>query len=297
MTKKKNIFSRLWTKFNRFSLFVKIVLVLCFLFFTVQALIQFYPFLWVVNNSLKSGSAISEDKLAITREWQFSNYIKVFSEFKGNGDVDYWTMLFNSFWQTGGYLFVNLLSSYLVAYALAKFRFPGGAFLFTYLVFKQTIPIFGSGAAAFKLRYALGMINNPTLFWLSWLDGFDFSAFVLYGCFKGISQSYSESAKLDGANEWQIMWQIIFPQAFPAVVALLVTNFVTQWNNYAMTQINLNEFPNLAYGLMTYEKKSIYGDQGVYYAALIMTAIPGIILYAVSQNLIVKNMAVGGLKG
>lgn len=206
-------------------------------------------------------------------------------------------MLFNSFWETALFLLANITASLFVAYALAKFRFPGCAFLFAYLIFKQTIPIFGTGAAVFKLKYELGMINNPYAIWFSWMDGFDYSAFILYGGFKSISKSYSESAKLDGANEYQIFSRIMLPQIFPAVLALLITNFVGRWNNYATAQIDLKDFPNLAYGLFLYQKSAVRGDEGVYYAVLIMTALPGVLLYATSQSLIIKNMTVGGLKG
>jgi ABC-type glycerol-3-phosphate transport system permease component len=192
-----------------------------------------------------------------------------------------------------------------VGYNLAKFRFPGKSALYALLIFTQTIPIMGTGAASFKLKYDLNMINNPATIWLSWAMGFDYSAFILFGSFQGISKSYSESAEIDGANEWQIFFKIIFPQVFPVIVALLVSNFVTKWNDYTMSQITLNKYPNLAYGLYTFEKASIYGNDsimatygnGIYYAALVLTALPGVILYATFQNLIIKNMTVGGLKG
>ena len=167
------------------------------------------------------------------------------------------------------------------------------------MIFTQTIPIIGTGAASYKLRYAMGMINNPALIWFYWAMGFDYACFVLYGTFQGISNSYSESAEIDGANEWQILLRVVLPQAFPAIVALLITNFVARWNDYAQAQISLNNFPNLAYGLYLFQKTSQYesNSQGLYYAALVFTALPGVLLYVFFQNFVVKNVSIGGIKG
>lgn len=300
MEKKKTRFHAL-EKFNNLSLGVKVTLIAFFLFFLFEAIVQTYPFLWVINNSLKSAEEFNyaSNTSSITTTWEFSNYLKVFSQFKVNGTVQYMEMFWNSTWQTFVYLFVNLMSSMFVAYALAKFRFPGRALFYGIMIFTQTIPIVGTGAAAYKLRYSMGLINNPWAIWICWAAGFDYSAFIMYGTFQGISNSYSESAELDGANEFQILFKIIFPQIIPCIMALLVTNFVGKWNDYATSQINLNEYPTLAYGMYLFQTASAWSDDGkvVYYASLIMTAIPGVLMYACFQGLIINNLSVGGLKG
>ena len=296
--------SRLSTALNKWKqlgIAVKIFLVAFFIFFVAEVVVHAYPFLWVINNSLKSteefNSGISTSSLTTT--WAFINYIKVFDEFVVYGNVYYLEMLWNSIWQTFVYLFVNLVASVMIAYALAKFRFPGRNWLYALLIFIQTIPIIGTGAAAYKLRYELGMINNPFTIWFYWMNGFDYSAFILYGTFVCISKSYSESAEIDGANEVQILLEIILPQVIPLIIALVVTNFVGRWNDYQTAQISLNEFPSLAYGMYLYQLNSNWSASGkvTYYAALVVTALPGVLMYTLFQNVIIKNMSVGGIKG
>ena len=295
----KNNFSAALKKFGKLHAGVKITLILFFLFFLVEAVIHIFPFLWVINNSLKVADEYYENPMALTNTWQFANYLKVFTEFRVEGSVGYGEMFFNSCWQTFVYLFVNLFSSMFVAYALAKFRFPGKGFLYGVLIFIQTIPIIGTGGAAYKLRYELGMINNPWTFWVSWAVGFDYSAFILYGTFQSVSNAYAESAEIDGAGESAILWKVIFPQILPAMLALMVTNFVARWNDYTTSQIYLNEYPTLAYGIFLFQKESMYleAGKGVYFASLLLTAIPGIIMYACFQGLIINNLSVGGIKG
>ena len=303
-TKKESVFIKkiksALRKWKNLDWGVKIFLSLFFLFFLFEAVFSIYPFVWTINNSLKSFEEFHEAPTqAITTTWAFGNYIKVFDQFCVNGTVKYAEMLYNTVWQTFLYLFVNLASSLFVSYALAKFRFPGRGLLYGVLIFTQTIPIIGTGAAAYKLRFEMGLINNPALIWICWAGGFDYSAFVMYGTFQGISKSYSESAELDGANEFQILFQIVFPQIFPCMLALMVTNFVARWNDYTFAQINLTNYPNLAYGMFLYQTASSWSKGGkvVYYASLVMSGIPGVILYSCFQGLIINNISVGGLKG
>ena len=54
---------------------------------------------------------------------------------------------------------------------------------------------------AYSTEYDMGLSMN----------GFDYSAFIMFGTFLGISKSYSESAEIDGANKWQMLWTITFP--------------------------------------------------------------------------------------
>ena len=96
----KNNFSAALKKFGKLHAGVKITLILFFLFFLVEAVIHIFPFLWVINNSLKVADEYYENPMALTNTWQFANYLKVFTEFRVEGSVGYGEMFFNSCWQT-----------------------------------------------------------------------------------------------------------------------------------------------------------------------------------------------------
>ena len=301
MMKKENFIKSWKKKFLSMPLDKKIILTFMFVFFTLEVIIHLYPLVWALNNSLKEGDEflVAGAAMKMVKAWRFENYLEVFDVFTVKGSIGYGQMLWNSIWQCVLYLIINLASSTMVAYILSKYNFPGKSLLFGLMIFTQTIPIVGSGVANYKLISALGMINNPTTIWIAWAMGFDYSAFVMYGTFQSISNSYRESAELDGANNLQVLWHIMLPQIIPCILALAVTNFVTRWNDYTTSQIYLNEYPNLAYGLFIFESKMVHSSngEGIYYASLIISAIPGILIYAFSQNAVIKNVSVGGLKG
>lgn len=267
--------------------------------FIIIAIVCIYPLFWAFNNSLKTFDEYSENNFILTKSWDFYNYFKVFNgTFQYNG-VTYLGMLYNSLWILVVRVFVNIASSLMLAYAIARFEFPGRNFLYAVVIFANTIPIIGSGPATFKLLNSLNMVENPTTIWLSWAGGFDFAFIVLYGYFKGISPSYSESAYVEGAGELRVFFSIILPQVVPCVVAIMITQAIGVWNDYSTIMIYLRTKPNLAYGLYMFNTESIYisNSKPIYFAAAVISAVPVIVLYACTQKLILTNMTAGGLKG
>lgn len=273
--------------------------IIFFAFFIIIAFLNIYPLFWAINNSLKTFDNYMADSFSLTKDWQFVNYSRVFNgEFNYN-QVPYVGLLINSLWMVVVRVFVNVASSAMLAYAIARFRFPGKEFLYVVVIFVNTIPVIGSGPAAFKLLSRLDMVNNPLTIWLSWASGFDFAFIVLYGYFKGVSPAYSEAAYIDGAGELKTFFKIILPQVIPCLVAIMITQAIGVWNDYGTVMIYLTETPNLAYGLYMFNTTSMYIEEStpIYFSAAVISAIPIIVLYTCTQNLILKNMTAGGLKG
>lgn len=291
-------------KFRKQPISVKVIYVVFFVMFLIFAAIYIYPLLWAFINSLKSMKEYATDSLTMPSEWRWQHYLDVFTEFhavplSGVGLFRYTDMLFNSLWILVVKVFVNVASSMLLAYALARFRFPGSKFLYALVIFANTIPIIGAGPAAYRLAMNLNMVNNPATIWLMWAGGFDFAFIVLYGYFKGVSPSYSESAKMDGANNWTIFIKVILPQVTPCLAAIAITQATGVWNDYSTPMIYMRDYPNLAYGMYLFKDSSflVKDSMPIYFAAAVISCMPVIILYTCSQNLILNNMTTGGLKG
>ena len=291
-------------KFKHVPLIEKIIYIFFFIFFLSFAVLYVYPIVWAFINSFKTMEQYATDSLSMPNQWMVGHYLDVFTEFyvvplSGGEPLQYFDMLFNSLWILVVHVTVNVLSSMLLAYALARFRFPGKNFLYGVVIFANTIPIIGSGPAAYKLAMTLQMINNPATIWVMWASGFDFAFIVFYGYFRGISASYSESAKMDGANNWTILMTVILPQIIPCLVAIAITQAISIWNNYSISMVYMRDYPNLAYGMYLFKDSNflVKDSMPIYFAAAVISCIPIIVLYASTQNLILTNMTTGGLKG
>ncbi len=280
----------------------RVTLSIFFVVFLLFSLVFIYPVASTFFNSLKTDVEIIKNPTALPTEWnRIGNYLKVFTQFRvqiTTVQVNYFGMLFNSLWMTAVRLFVNLLSSVLLAYPIAKFKFPGKNFLYALVIFANTIPLFGAGTTAYKLLRSLNMLDNPFLIWLSWAGGFDYAFIIFYGTFRGISDSYLESASIDGASNITALFKIVLPQALPAIVALAITQAIPMWNDYTTSMITMPKYPNLAYGIYSFEPGPfVKFDRALYYCAIIISMIPPLALYGANQKFILKNISAGGIKG
>lgn len=300
----KNAINGRISRFKSKSKSEKVALCIFFVFFLSMTVIYIYPIFSIFLNSFRRFEEFEEISVNPNASpftwpiWQTKSWSEVFTVFKYK-NYTYLDMLFNSVWITAVKVTANILASTFLAYAVARFRFPGRNFLYAVVIFSQTIPIVGTGAASYKLFTQLGFINNPSLMWIAWFSAFDFAFIVLYGTFRGISPTYSESAKLDGANNLTVLFKIVMPQAFPCIAALAIQQSITVWNDYTTSLIYLRDYPNIAYGLFVTEKSISYIEnaRALYSAVVCISMVPILILYACSQKLILTNMNAGGLKG
>lgn len=274
------------------------VFALYFVLFCVNAFMCIYPLFWCVCNSLKSVEEYYESAIALPKNWAPQYYLKIFQSFKIGYD-NFWNLAFNSVWQAFGSQFLNIMASVFVAYPLARYNFPGKGFFYGLIVFVMIIPIIGSGAAAYKMFRSMNFINNPLGFATTWFMGFDMSALILYGYFKGISKEYSEAAYIDGATRIRTLFSIVLPQAIPCILALFVNNVMKQWNNYTTPMLYLTKYPNLALGIYLFESESLFIEGGVpmFFGAVVLSSLVPLALFTVGQKTMINSMSVGGLKG
>lgn len=275
-----------------------IVFSVYFVLFVIFSFFYIYPLFWCVQNSLKSVAEYYENANALPSTWNFGYYLEIFRSFKV-GNVGFWSMTWNSVWLTFGGQALNIIASICVAYPLARYNFPLKKFFYGIIIFRITIPIIGAGAAGYKFLRLLGMVNNPGLFMITFFNGFDLAALIMYGYFKGISKEYSDAAFIDGANMTQTLLSIILPQAMPCILALYINNVMRNWNIYTTSQIYLPKYPNLALGIYEFELNMLFIPNGTakFFGAIILSSLVPITLFGIGQKTMLENMSVGGLKG
>ena len=228
--------------------------------------------------------------------WHVSNYKMIFITLEVNGTY-FLGMLWNSLWQTLGPLILSIISTAMASYAYAKYKFIGRKAIFFIVVVLLTLSLPGSIPATYKLYSDLGM-RNSYLFLIGSTAGFGASFMVFVGFWRGIDWAYAEAAYIDGANEWQVFTKIMIPQGFPIMGVTLINGFVQSWLSADPAMLYLPEMPSLGYGLWLYQEASAKSmNYPVYFAALIVVAIPSIIVFILLHDKTIKAMNLGGLKG
>jgi multiple sugar transport system permease protein len=195
---------------------------------------------------------------------------------------------------------LTVVSSFPVAYALARFRFRGrslalGVVIATMMLPPQVVivPMYLVWAQQFHLSGTLWPLIIPMAF------GDAFSIFLLRQFLLTIPSEYVDAAKVDGCTDFRAMIHIVIPMARPAIAAVALFQFFYCWNDYFGPQIYASENPGawtLSYGLETF-KSAHHTDWNLTMAATLMVMAPVIVLFFFAQKAFIEGVTLTGVKG
>ena len=122
---------------------------------------------------------------------------------------------------------------------------------------------------------------------------------VFYGVFKGISNEYTEAAKIDGASELAVFARIIFPLVKTTFYTIFLIKFIEYWNDYSTLVLYMPSHPTLAYGIIkmvesTRQNALCWPTYRM--AACILMSSPILVLFILFRNKITGNVSMGGVK-
>ncbi|MGB7806223.1 MAG: carbohydrate ABC transporter permease [Actinomycetota bacterium] len=193
----------------------------------------------------------------------------------------------------------TILSCVPVAYALARMQWRGRQFAFVAVLATLMLPFQVTIVPLYIIFVRLGWIGHLTPLILPSFFGDAFSIFLLRQFFMTIPEELSDAARVDGANEWQIMTRVIVPLAKPAIAAVALFNFLYAWNDFFAPLLFVGNNPKLytlAIGLAEFKQK--YQVQwNLTMAASALMMLPIIILFFLAQKVFVEGVTLTGVKG
>lgn len=123
-----------------------------------------------------------------------------------------------------------------------------------------------------------------------------FSVFLLTKVMKRIPKSYIEAAKLDGANEWQIMTRIHMPLCKGAIISIIMLVFIDYWNMVEQPLVLMKDSD--LHPLSVFLSQINSGDIGLAFAVGVVYMIPTILMFLYGEDYLVEGItASGGIKG
>jgi multiple sugar transport system permease protein len=259
------------------------------------SVIFLYPFVWAVSASLKPRESVFDNKL-IPESWELENYRTVWDSAKLG------TWMLNSL-QVGFLAAAAVtLSSAIVAFGFAYFRFPGRNLLFGLVLATMMLPFAVTMIPVFLIWNELGLVNTKIPLWAMNLFGSAFYIFLLRQFFLGIPRELFEAARVDGDNFFTMFWRIAIPLAKPALIVAFVFELQASWNDLIKPLIYLQD-PNLytiPLGLKTILDG--FGQSGemqweIVIAATVIATLPMIVIFFLGQRYFVEGIAATGRKG
>lgn len=252
------------------------------------------PFLWLIVSSLKTEREIGRgEPFSFPAELMWQNYIDAWTV--GN----FGSLIGNSLINVAMVLALTLLICVPAGYALAKIRFPGREWVFYAFIFGLTIPVQAVIIPLYQLLSNLGLINSlwgVTLAQVS--NGIPFGLFLMRSFFVGVPNELTEAAKIDGANHFQILWKVFLPLSQPAIMALLIISALSTWNDFFLPLVVLISPGNQTLPLGLVRFASTYNtDYRLVFSGTVITFLPVIILYILTQRRFTEGLTQGALKG
>ena len=269
---------------------------LSYVILVIGAVISLVPFVWMMLASVMSlGESLGAN--FIPSQVHFENYIEAWQ------GAQFSHFLLNSVIITVITLAGELVFSVMAAYAFARIKFPGRDIIFTVLLASMMIP------------GVVTMIPNLlTVTWLGrigpikWIDnwpaltipfmGSVFSVFLLRQFFAQIPEDLFEAAKIDGAGHWRMLTRVALPLSSAPILVITVLSFIGSWNSLAWPLLVTNspKWLPIAVGLYNFVT-----DQGskvnLIMAGSVITIIPILVLYFLTQRQFTESIARSGLKG
>lgn len=230
----------------------------------------------------------------IPREWLIENYTEALRFW--NFEVTFRNTVFITAMTMVG----NMVSSTVVAYGFARFRFPFRDTLFLVLLATMMLPFAVLLIPIYVAYNEIGLVNT---FWPLILPHYFGNAFFIFLCrqfFLGIPQDLIDSARIDGAGELMIFLRIMVPLAKPAIIVVAILSFQNSWNEFLGPLIYLKDqnLHTLALGLYYFQGLPGQGNiANQQMAATVMMVLPVLIVFFIFQKQFIQGANLSGIKG
>lgn len=251
------------------------------------------PFLWLLSTALKSGSEniFQYPPKLLPEEPTLENFGKVLDVFP------FWRYLLNSVIVAVLTVILNVLFCSLAAYPLARMNFKGKNIIFILIIATMMIPFQLLMIPVYVISLKLGLQNTYLGMVLPHVTT-AFGVFLMRQAFMTVPNSLDESARMDGANSFQIWYRILIPLVKPSIVTLTIFTFVSAWGDFLWPLIIVNDQNMFTLPLgLNMLSGTFTSDWRLIAAGAIISMIPIITIFLLLQRFFISGAMKGAVKG
>jgi multiple sugar transport system permease protein len=261
------------------------------------------PLLWAVGSSLKASNEIQLiPPIWIPSQPRWQNFVEVGTV------VPFFRFLLNSFLVAVPGTIGAVISSSLVGYGFANFRFPGRTALFLVLIATLMLPEEVTLIPSYVLYWQLGWLDTYLpLVVPRFLGGGAFAIFLFRQFFLTLPTDFFDAARIDGCGYLRYYWQILMPLSVPAVISLSILLFQGSWNDFLHPLIYLSttEKMTVPVGLLQLQSSlqpNASTNAGkptdhLMMAGAVIAMLPMLTLFFTLQRYFIRGVVMSGLKG
>ncbi len=257
------------------------------------SLVSLVPLVYMVLTSLRANSyMLLTPGQVISGPKSLDNYVQAWTQ----GNLGRYFV--NSLVVAVATVIGVLLVASMMAYAFARFDFPGKTIAFSVVILCQMIPSIMLIIPQFILAKDLHVLNSRQgliLFYIG--TNLAFNTFLLRGFFEGIPRELDEAMIMDGAGAWRRYARLAIPLARPALATSAIFAFLGSWDEYvwAVTILTDDTSRTLPVGIALFAGAHST-NWGLTFAASTIALIPVLVVFLVFQRQFVSGIMSGAVK-
>ncbi|KQV68340.1 carbohydrate ABC transporter permease [Rhizobium sp. Root1220] len=200
---------------------------------------------------------------------------------------------------------IPILIAAFAAYALSWMEFPGRALLIALVVGLIVVPLQMSLIPLLRLYNQVGsLLDAPSKtypgIWLAHTAfGMPLAIYLLRSYIAGLPREIIESARVDGASEFEIFTRIVLPLSFPALASFAIFQFLWVWNDLLVAMVFLGT--DRDHLVLTGALNALLGSRGgnweILTASAFITIIVPLLVFFTLQRYLVRGLLSGSVKG
>jgi multiple sugar transport system permease protein len=262
-----------------------------YLILSIGVIGVFAPLFIILNVSLKSNDEYMMKGVYSIPENLFNvqNYIRAFNEGK----------FVTGFINTGILVVVSvplaILFGTMVAYILSRYDFKCKMIVYMAFLVPTFIPGMTVTIATFQIIKALGLYNSLLAGIILYIGTDIMQIYIFIQFINQIPKALDESARIDGASRIQIYYKIILPQLKPAIATTVILKMLGIYNDFFTPYMYMPKVKTAATGLYSFSGDKL-AEWPLMSAAIILVAVPTIIIYVFLQKYIISGVTDGAVK-
>lgn len=268
-----------------------------YLILAAGIIIVVLPMIYMISTSLKPNGALYEyppkffPKL---KEITSENYQYILQQSK------FYRNFLNSIFVSTITVFIAAFVSAALAFVIARFRFPGRTFLFTFIMLTMIIPGMTLIVPQYELAVKLNVINSLwglIPFYVAWV--IPYSTFMIKGFVENVPRELDEAIYMDGGSIFTVFLRVILPLTKPGIASVSIFNFLTAWEEFpwANTVINDDLKRTLPIAISGFFGEHQFTQWGYVFALSVLSLIPILVVFISCQRFFVAGLTSGGVKG
>jgi len=207
---------------------------------------------------------------------------------------EFFVMFWNSILITFGVLGGQFVAGTMAAWGFARYEFPCKRGIFLLYIVLMLLPFQVLMLSDYLLLDRLRLLDS---LWAVILPGMfsTFPVFIMYRFFAEIPDSLIESARLDGAREWQLFWYLALPMGSSGIIAALVLGFLEYWSLIEQPLTFIKDKSKLPLSVFLPDL-TMTGKAGFLFAVSVVTFLPAIIVFMGGRDYLEQGIMAGAVK-